>query len=383
MVAMKIMMTFLTFGKNIFGGIENSIYNLALGLMDNGNEVIIYTGRFGKDKNIINGIKIYYSNYLKDNFDEPIEQIDSNIMRNYHENKLEIETELLSIIENEKPDYILSVDILWGIISFTDIFSKIKCPTGLIYHMAYDVDLIKRSLGSPFNHFFFVSEYLHNKISKMVDGFDKKKIYILPNSVRTEMLKPIKERRANKNEIIFCNSRLAPGKGIENLVEAFARVSKLRPQSMLLLCGGDFHFGSNKKVIESVKNISRKYEIEKRIKFLPVLEWNDIPEYLHKADIVVLPTKDETFGIAALEALAAGIPLIASRVGNLPDLVKDASILLEYGDIDGLAKSIIQVLSDQELRVKMINKGLKIAGEYDYKAVAKKFVKIIGGDNEE
>ncbi len=380
---MKIMMTFLTFGKNIFGGIENSMYNLASGLIGNGHEVIVYTGKLGKDKNSINGIRVYYSNYLKDNFNEPIENIDSNIIRNYHENKLEIETELLSILEHEKPDYILSVDGLWGIISFMDIFQEIKCPTGLVYHMAYDADLIKRSLDSPFNHFFFVSEYLYKKISEMVDGFDKKEAYILPNSVRTEILKPREEKHAGEKEIIFCNSRLSTGKGIENLIEAFARVSKLRPRSELLLCGGDFHFGSNIKVIESVKNTSRRYGIEERIKFLPLLEWNDIPEYLHKANLVVLPTKDETFGIAALESLASGTPLIASRVGNLPDLVKDAGILLEYGDIDGLVKSIIRVLLDKELRVKMVSRGLKIADEYDHKVVARNFVKIMGGKHEE
>jgi len=378
-------MTFLTFGKNIFGGIENSIYNLALGLISNGNEVIIYTGRLGKGNNIIDGIRIYYSNYLKDNFDESPEFIDSNIIRNYHENKLEIEAELLLILENEKPDYILSIDGLWGIIAFMDIFKEIKCQTGLVYHMAYDAELIKRSLKSPFNHFFFVSRYLYKKINKIVDGFDKKETYILPNSIRTEMIRLKKENYENKNkkEIIFCNSRIAPGKGIENLVQAFAKVSELRPQSMLILCGGNFHFGNNKKVIKSLKNIIRKYGIEKRIKFLPILEWNDIPEYLRKAKLVVLPTKDETFGIAALESLASGTPLISSYVGNLPDLVKDAGILLEYGDIHGLVKSIIQVLSDKELRVKMINKGLMIVYEYDYKIVANNFIKIIGGNHEE
>lgn len=319
---------------------------------------------------------------MKDTFNEPIECIDSNILKNYRENKLQIETELEFILKKENPDYILSIDGLWGIISFLDVFKKIKCPTGIVYHMAYDPDLIKVSSNSPFNHFFFVSEYLYKKIDNMIGGFDKERVYILPNSVQMERFKFKKEKKESKNDIIFCNSRLGPEKGIEYLTEAFIRVSKMCPQVLLALCGGDFHFGSNMGVIENIRNISRKHGIEEKIIILPALSWNEVPKYLNDASVVVLPTKDETFGIAALESLASGTPLIASSVGNLPDLIKDAGILVEYGNIDGFTESIIRVLSDSNLKTKMIKRGFEIAGSYDCEVVAGNLLKTIGGSDE-
>ena len=115
---------------------------------------------------------------------------------------------------------------------------------------------------------------------------------------------------------------------------------------------------------------------------MPALSWDEVPGYLSDASVVVLPTRDETFGIAALESLASGTPLIASRVGNLPDLIKDAGILVEYGDIDGFVESIIRVLSDSNLKTEMIKRGNEIAGSYDCKAVADSFLKTIGGSDE-
>lgn len=375
-------MTFLTFGKDIFGGIENSIYSLAQGLIGTSNEIIIYTGGLNKGAQTIDGIKIYYSSYLKDVFNEPIEDIDLNILKNYKENKLQIETELELILKIENPDYILSIDGLWGIISFLDIFEKIKCPSGIVYHMAYNQDLINVSSNRPFDHFFFVSEYLYKKIDNMIGGFDKEKVYILPNSVQTERFRLKEEKEKIKSDIIFCNSRLGPEKGIEYLIEAFIKVSKICSQALLVLCGGDFHFGSNIEIIENVRSLSRKHDIEERIIILPALPWSAVPRYLNDASVVVLPTRDETFGIAALESLASGTPLIASSVGNLPDLIKDAGILVKDGNVDGFAESIIKVLSDSDLRERMIKKGFEIAGSYDCEVVAGNLLRIIGGSDE-
>jgi glycosyltransferase involved in cell wall biosynthesis len=376
---MKILIPYLTFGKDIFGGIENSLYNLASGLVETGNEVFIYTGRMCYIGENVDGIKIFYSSHLKSCFDEPVEDIDPNILHNYALNKNRIGSELLEIISLKKPDYILAIDHLWGILPYINIWEKINCQTGLNFHMNHRPDLIKKASIKPFTHFFCTSVYILEELKKISTQFSHRKVFLLPNSIKIQKFNSKYTPNKTRGKIIFCNARLGPEKGIEYLVHAFLKVLKKGWQARLLLCAGSFHFGSNRKVIEVINKIMDKNSfLREKIQFLPKLKWDDVPKYVKSADTIVLPTRNETFGIAALEALAAGIPLISTNTGNLPHLVQDAGILVKYGDIDAIAEAINKVFSEKSLVSKMIKKGKTIAKEYDYKTVAKNFVKRIG-----
>lgn len=378
---MKICITYLTFGKDIFGGVEHAIYNLASGLVNTGVEVVVYTGRMKNGGSQVNGINIFYSAYLKSQFSDKVEEIDSGIIAHYGTLKSEIKHELISLISSERPDYILSVDHLWGVVPFIDIW-EVECPIGLFFRMNLNTELIKYAAGMPFRHLFCTSQHLKKGLIKSCAGLRSREIHILPNSIQ---LDEFGTPHPNTNEvIIFCNSRLSPEKGIEFLVEAFMKVLHQIPSARLWLCGGRFHFGNNSKVLHNVREAIFQNQILKyRIDILPFLKWDEVANVLRKVHLVVLPSKDETFGNAALEAMAAGVPLIATNVGNLPDLIQDAGLLVEYGDINSLSHAIIHVLSDEKLAKTMTIKGKMIARRYDHRAIAKQFIEIInGGQND-
>lgn len=148
---MKILFTFLTYGKDIFGGVEKSIYNLIEGLNEINTDVVVFTGK-KYEKNKPKYHKVYYSDYLIQNFDT--NQVNNQILENYSTFNKQIHDELINIINIENPDYILAIDHIWGIIPYVDIFSKVKCPIGIVFHMLHESDLIKKMFDYPFDHFF-------------------------------------------------------------------------------------------------------------------------------------------------------------------------------------------------------------------------------------
>jgi glycosyltransferase involved in cell wall biosynthesis len=91
----------------------------------------------------------------------------------------------------------------------------------------------------------------------------------------------------------------------------------------------------------------------------------NIADYLGVADLLLLPSETESFGLAALEAIASEVPVIATRVGGLPEVVKDGEhgFLVPVGDIEAIAERAIELLSDSNLRREMGKRGREWALE--------------------
>lgn len=105
--------------------------------------------------------------------------------------------------------------------------------------------------------------------------------------------------------------------------------------------------------------LRRKLGLENVISFLGAR--TDIPEILHSMDIFIMPSRDETFGIAAVEAMAAGLPVIAYNVGGLPEIIEHGvtGLLVQTRDPKLLADSIIILAKDTDLRKKMGKAGIR------------------------
>lgn len=375
---MKVLITFLTFGKDIFGGIEHSLFNFIIGLIDNGNEVIIYTSKMFEIDKKINGLSIYYSAYLISKFDEDSSKIDELINLNLKSNKAKIEIELKSIIKRVRPSYILAIDHLWGIIPLINIWD-VSCPIGLYLRMNLNLKLLDRVAKMPFKHFFGTSQYLIAQIKKSCYNFQKQNVLLLPNSIQLDKL--VQSENITNSKMIFCNSRLSPEKGIEFLIRAFEFVLKEKSDAELYLCCGSFHFGNNKQLLNYIhKKCSISSILEERIKYLPLLKWKEVPKYIRMAKVMVLPSKEETFGNAALEAMALGKPLVYTKVGNLPNLIKDSGIPVDYGDVNGLAHAILNVLLNKIDIKSMSLKGIKNAQNYSNHIISNQFIDYINSD---
>jgi glycosyltransferase involved in cell wall biosynthesis len=159
---------------------------------------------------------------------------------------------------------------------------------------------------------------------------------------------------------------LIPIKGVTYLVSAMAEVMKRHPNSLLVLAGkGDERGGEEIKLKEQVENL----RLDDNVRFLG---WrSDVDAIMGCFDIFVLPSLNEGMGRVLVEAMAAGLPIVASRVGGIPDLVKDGQngLLVPAEDASALAKAISDLLSDKERRNRMGEAGKKMCLPYSAEAM--------------
>jgi len=94
------------------------------------------------------------------------------------------------------------------------------------------------------------------------------------------------------------------------------------------------------------------------------------------ADVLVAPSLQEGFGLTILEAMAAGIPVVTSNVSAMPEVAGDAAILISPTDTDMIAAAIEQLQKDNHYREMLIQKGLKRAQQYTWKASAEKVAQV-------
>ena len=157
-------------------------------------------------------------------------------------------------------------------------------------------------------------------------------------------------RPAGTEIVIGTAGRLVELKGIEYLLSAFSALKQEFPNLRLEIAGS----GPQREKLEA---LAAQSGLRDHVKFLGWID--DISSILSRWDIFVMPSLEEGFPIAALDAMAAGLPLIATRVGGVPELIEDGTTgwLVPPRDVESLTSRLRILLSDPELRVKMGDSG--------------------------
>ena len=126
------------------------------------------------------------------------------------------------------------------------------------------------------------------------------------------------------------------------------RALGLLPDVHLAIVGAGPMRADLQKLVENLGLVDRVHFLGRR---------SDVPKIMRAADVFVQSSRFEGFGIAALEAMASGLPVIATQVGGLADVVGDAGMLFEVGDEHQLAEHLKQLFSDRELRESLVQRG--------------------------
>lgn len=345
---------------------ENAGFNFVQGLRKNGHKVSVFTGNAYIKSGISDGIKIYASSYLPNKF--PIK--DEQIISIYTKNKNKISADLINIIHKEKPELIISWDPLWGVIQYLDkdIFDGMK--TAVVFHVFSDKNVLRLANDFNYNHYFAVSDHLKSQVAKDI----RHNISILPNSINFGLYDNYKK---NKEKTIIINGRMSPEKGIEYGVKGCLKFLKNNPEYKLVLFSGDFPFGNKNIIKDKIEYILEPHGLFDRTKFLDNVKWSQISKLLTKSSIVILPSLFESFGIAALETMASGTYLIATSVGNIPNLVQDTAVLVKPKSAKDI-QDALNSISEKDVGCKRrMNKSRKIAKKYDRKKIAKEFIKQV------
>ncbi len=184
------------------------------------------------------------------------------------------------------------------------------------------------------------------------------------NKFKKELLK------ADKADFIIISvAALHPRKGLKYLIGAMPKVLEQAPNCKLIIAGQ----GPQKKELHA---LIHRLGLDNKIILLG--HQDEIGKILKAGDLFVLPSIKEAFGLVLLEAMAAGLPIVASRVGGIPEIVEDqkSGLLIENGDSFALAEKIIFLIKNAPLRQKLASEGLERVKQFDAKEMAKKTERI-------
>jgi N-acetyl-alpha-D-glucosaminyl L-malate synthase BshA len=206
-----------------------------------------------------------------------------------------------------------------------------------------------------------ISQYLKDKT---LQDFDvTRPIEVVPNFVNCDLYTPItdeaaravaRSRLASPDEAILMHlSNFRPVKRVVDVVKVFAQVARETPARLVLV--GD---GPERSAAEW---LARDLRIHEKIHFMGKQE--RVNELLPLADLLLMPSELESFGLAALEAMACKVPSIATRVGGVPELIDDGvtGLLYPVGDVEAMAQGALGLLNDRARLEAMREAGRKTA----------------------
>lgn len=322
---MNVLITFLSFAEDTFGGIENSILNLAKGLQICGSNVAVYTSYMGGSGESVYGVEAIRSHLLlPDRLPRANRERDDVIRAHLSLNRRSISSELREIVQRRSVDVIIACDLLWGIVPVICPWEDFSCTVVSSLHVLNDQNSLTAAHRQPYLFHRCVSEFLREQISERARFSE---LEVIPNSIDLSLYGS-GQNVGRASNVIFCNSRIDPGKGIGDLLAGFAAFRESHPSFELWLCAGESPFGDRSDELPIVDSAINSLGLASAVRMLPNLKWTDIPRLVEQAFAIVLPTYYESFGRAALEALASGVPLVATTVGNLPNLIGEAGILI-------------------------------------------------------
>ena len=172
---------------------------------------------------------------------------------------------------------------------------------------------------------------------------------------------------AHEGRYVLAAGRLVVQKGFDVLLRAFARADL--PSHRLLVAGEG-------RECERLLRLTSELGLDGRVEWLGSADRRRLASLLAGAEVVVMPSRQEPFGIVLLEAMAAGKPAIASRVGGVPEFAEGAAELVPPEDPEALAAALTRLVSDDELRASLVAAARERAASYTWDRIATRYEEI-------
>ena len=208
-------------------------------------------------------------------------------------------------------------------------------------------------------------------------GADSSRIAVIPCGVDTELFAPGDQQAAraalgldDRPRLVYVG-RLSPIKGLETLLDAMARLRAAGSRTQLCIVGGDTDEPLDGHEGELRARLNR-LDLADTVTFVGALPQERLRTWYVAADATVLPSYYESFGMVALEAMACGSPVVASRVGGLQTTVRHGvtGVLVRDHDAAALADTLEGVLDDADLRWRLGREGVRWAAQHRWPCVA-------------
>jgi len=179
-----------------------------------------------------------------------------------------------------------------------------------------------------------------------------------------------KEKGWQAETVLISVGRLAPEKNWDTLLRAFARVHAQRAELRLVLIGD----GPARETLEA---LAAELGVAEHVTFTGALPFDEVPCYLKAADVFAFASVTETQGLVTIEAMAAGLPIIAVDGSGTRDIVENGKQgFLVENDAEALAKGIEKLLSDPQRMKRFSNNALKKANTFDVNQLGKQLISV-------
>lgn len=208
-----------------------------------------------------------------------------------------------------------------------------------------------------------------DKVVITYPGYDK---YLTTTKVFDTSILKVKEKYSIVNDYILYLGTLKPSKNIEGLIKAFSKLDKKKNLKLVIA-------GKKGWLYESVFELVKRLGLEEEIVFTDFIDEADKVPLIKASKAFVLPSFWEGFGIDVLTAFALEVPVVASKVGSLPEVVGDAGVLVDPFDVDSIAKGINKVLEmDKKDYNNLVSKGKIQLKKFSWEKSAEKTLEILG-----
>jgi glycosyltransferase involved in cell wall biosynthesis len=178
------------------------------------------------------------------------------------------------------------------------------------------------------------------------------------------------ERPGDRPYLLFVGN-VKPHKNLHNLLRSFKAIMNQIPHDLVIV-------GQREKMRTIDRNIILEAEtIGERVKFTGHVSKHLLEQYYAHASALILPSFYEGFGMPPIEAFACGCPALVSNVASLPEVCQDAALYCDPASASDIADKIIAIVTDDNLRSRLIEKGKLRASDFSCIAVAEKIVRVI------
>ena len=188
-------------------------------------------------------------------------------------------------------------------------------------------------------------------------GADARKVSLVPCGVDLEVFRPLDHKSVrsrlglNGEKILLYVGRVEPIKGLDLLVETAAQMDFSEGVRMMVV-GADVN---GDREMDRVKQLAKERDLEDKIDFVGQVDHDDLPLYYNAADVCVVPSYYESFGLVALESMACGTPVVATRVGGLSTIIHHGhtGYLKSWRCPEAFANSVEMIISSDGLQQSM------------------------------
>lgn len=214
---------------------------------------------------------------------------------------------------------------------------------------------------------------LTNDMRNAAQSISQRDVSVIPNGVSLssfDNLSPQPLRKilniSDEERVILFVGTLRPVKGVKYLIEAMSIINHVDDRVRLLLVGGGEERGN-------LEILAKRLAVADKVNFMGKVPHQKVPEFMSASDVFVLPSLSEGFPLTILEAMASGLPVVASRVGGLPEIIQEGKngFLTEPGNPKDIAEKVLGVLGNSQLRRRMSSHNREKAKEYSWERVVK------------